>query len=81
LKWPLPGWRLLHLPQVHALGRTDGSIVAAVLLFALALWLPPVTLQRPTYNYLVTFDLTQSMDVEDMAWNGRPASRIAAAVR
>ena len=79
MKWRLPGWRLLHLPQVHALGRTDGSIVAAVLLFALALWLPPVTLQRPTYNYLVTFDLTQSMDVEDMAWNGQPASRLAAA--
>lgn len=71
--------RNLHLPQVHALGRSDGAIVAAVLLLALALGLPPVTLQRPTYSYLVTFDLTQSMDVEDMSWNGRPASRLAAA--
>lgn len=76
MKWR---WSSLHLPQVHAVGRTDGSIVAAVLLLTLALWLPPVTLQRPTYNYLVSFDLTQSMDVEDVAWNGRPLSRLAAA--
>lgn len=73
-------WSTWRLPlQVHAVGRADGAIVAALLLFALALWLPPVTLQRPTYSYLVTFDLTQSMDVEDMTWNGRPASRLAAA--
>lgn len=73
----MPTWRLPL--QVHALGRSDWSIVAAVLLLAAALWLPPVTLQRPTYSYLVTFDLTQSMDVEDIAWNGRPLSRLAAA--
>ena len=79
MSWRLPSWRLLHLPQVHAVCRTDGTIVAAVLLFALALWLPPVMLQRPTYNYLVIFDLTQSMDVEDVAWNGQPASRLVAA--
>lgn len=73
-------WSTWRLPlQVHAVGRADGAIVAALLLFALALWLPPVTLQRPTYSYLVTFDLTQSMDVEDMTWDGRPASRLAAA--
>lgn len=72
MKWKLP-------LQVHAVGRTDWPIVAALLLFALSLWLPPVTLQRPTYSYMVTFDLTQSMDVEDMRWNGRPVSRIAAA--
>ena len=72
MRWRLP-------LQVHAVGRSVGAIVAAVLLFALALWLPPVMLQRPTYSYLVTFDLTQSMDVEDMTWNGRPTSRLAAA--
>ena len=56
-------WRLRL--QVHAVGRSDGAIVAAVPLFALALWLPPVMLQRPTYSYLVTFDLTGSFDALD----------------
>ncbi len=70
-------WRLPL--QLHAVGRRDGVIAVAALLFALALWLPPVTLQRPTYSYLVTFDLTQSMDVEDAVWNGAPVARLAAA--
>ena len=79
---PAPGrWtarRLLHR-LAHRLSRQDLPILAALLLLAAAVWMPPVTLQRPTYSYLVTFDVTQSMDVEDVEWAGRPLSRLAAA--
>lgn len=74
MRWQLP----LH---VHGIGRSDWSIAAATLFFAVALWLPPVALQRPTVSYLVTFDVTQSMDVEDVFRAGKPQpiSRLAAA--
>lgn len=36
-------------------------------------------LSRHTYRYMVTFDVTQSMDVEDLQLNGLPASRLAVA--
>lgn len=70
--------RRLRLPLL-AVSRQDGTIVAALLFFAAALWLPPLTLQRPSYSYLVTFDLTQSMDVPDMLRDGKPISRLEAA--
>nr|WP_241024485.1 MxaL protein [Burkholderia sp. Ac-20365] len=38
--------------------------------------MPPIEFKRPVYRYVVTFDITQSMDVEDVAMNGKPASRI-----
>ncbi|HEU4460503.1 MAG TPA: MxaL protein [Methylibium sp.] len=59
------------------LQRGSRSIAAAVLLLAAAVGLPPVTLQRPTYEYLVVFDVTQSMDVPDQTLAGAPASRLA----
>lgn len=73
-------WPRLRL-QLHRPGRSDRPIVAAVLLLALAVLLPPLTLPRPTYSVLVTFDLTQSMDVPDMPGGdgGPPQSRLAAA--
>jgi mxaL protein len=33
-------------------------------------------LSRDTFSYIVTFDITQSMDVEDAAQNGVPVSRL-----
>jgi mxaL protein len=58
----------------------DVPIVAALLLLAAAVWLPPVTLQRPTWSTMVTFDITQSMYAEDVAdAQGRPTSRLALA--
>lgn len=57
--------------------RHNLPIAAAALLLAVAVWLPPITLQRATFNYLVTFDITQSMDVEDQRIDGEPRSRLA----
>ena len=59
--------------------RLDARIAGAALLLAAALALPPVPLQRPSYAWLVTFDITQSMDVEDAHVDGRPSSRLEAA--
>jgi len=50
--------------------------LAAVVLLLLALALPPIPLPRATSETLVVFDITQSMDVEDMAIDGLPASRL-----
>ncbi|MBZ8141822.1 MxaL protein [Rubrivivax gelatinosus] len=57
--------------------RQNLPIAAAAALLAAAVWLPPVTLQRATFQYLVTFDLTLSMEVEDQVLAGAPATRLA----
>jgi mxaL protein len=49
--------------------------VALVALIA-AVAMPDVTLPRNTFDYIVTFDITQSMDVEDVVLNGAPVSRL-----
>lgn len=59
--------------------RAPWPIGLALALLVAAVWLPPVTLQRPTYHYLVTFDITQSMNVDDMQLAGQAATRLAAA--
>ncbi|WP_280151606.1 MxaL protein [Piscinibacter sp. XHJ-5] len=59
--------------------RADLAIAGALLLLAAAVWMPPVTLQRPVFSYMVTFDITQSMDVEDVEHAGAPVSRLALA--
>ncbi|MFL9984695.1 vWA domain-containing protein [Paraburkholderia sediminicola] len=48
----------------------------ALLLLIAAVAMPRVTLPRNTFSYIVTFDITQSMDVEDVALNGAPVSRL-----
>jgi mxaL protein len=48
----------------------------ASLLLAAAVLMPPVEFKRPVFRYVVTFDITQSMDVEDVAIGGKPVSRI-----
>ncbi|MGY0196200.1 MxaL protein [Leptothrix sp. BB-4] len=63
----------------RAVLQAHGVFFAAALLLAAATWMPPVTLQRPTFSYLVTFDITQSMDVPDQQVDGTPASRLALA--
>jgi mxaL protein len=52
-------------------------VLAALALLGVATVLPPLALPRPTYELMVTFDITQSMDVEDMRLDGQPASRLA----
>ncbi len=58
--------------------RANWPISLALALLAAAVWLPPVTLDRSTWSYMVTFDITQSMDVEDVAVGGVPMTRLAA---
>lgn len=58
--------------------RTLARLLAALLLAATFLE-PHVTLPRPRYEHLVVLDVTQSMNVPDMALQGRPASRLDAA--
>ncbi|NML30429.1 vWA domain-containing protein [Paraburkholderia antibiotica] len=49
--------------------------LALVALIA-ALALPDATLPRDTFDYIVSFDITQSMDVEDVMLDGQPVSRL-----
>lgn len=64
----------------HSLAtRQNLPIALAALLISAAVWLPPLTLQRPTYQYLVAFDITQSMEVADQSLGGADASRLALA--
>ena len=62
--------RLRGLP-----GWTRPALAAALLAAAVAL--PRIPLPRETVDTLVVFDITQSMDVEDMSVDGVPASRLA----
>lgn len=57
--------------------RGAGALVAATLLLVLALVLPAVTLPLERSETIVVFDITQSMDVEDMQLGGDPATRLA----
>ncbi|TAL96965.1 MAG: VWA domain-containing protein [Paraburkholderia sp.] len=52
------------------------AAVAAVPLLAAAVWMPGLTLQRSVFSYIVTFDITQSMDVEDVSLGNTPLSRL-----
>jgi mxaL protein len=53
------------------------EITIALILLLIALFIPTVQLPRDTYTYLVFFDITQSMDVEDYDLDGAPVSRLA----
>jgi mxaL protein len=48
----------------------------AFLLLLAALCMPTFNVPRATYDYLVVFDITQSMNVEDYELNGSPVSRL-----
>jgi mxaL protein len=52
-------------------------IIAALALMLVALWVPRVTLPRKTFDYVVVFDITQSMNVEDYDLDGKPISRLS----
>ncbi|MBT2322794.1 VWA domain-containing protein [Variovorax paradoxus] len=54
-------------------------LALALLLLALAVWPPRVQLQRPVFNWQVSFDITQSMNVEDVELNHAAVSRLALA--
>ncbi len=70
--------RVWRPPRVLRLPFAAGSrmITVAFLLLLCALFLPRVSLPQRTYNYIVVFDITQSMNVEDYELDGMPVSRL-----
>lgn len=68
----MKGWlqKLLPAPDARLLAL-------ALALLLLALWLPPMALPRTTHDAIVVFDITQSMDVEDLRMGSARASRLA----
>ena len=65
-------------------GRSWLTPTLTFLLLLVAIGIPPFNVSRTTYDYLVVFDITQSMNVEDYDINGVPTSRLTfarAAVR
>ncbi|WP_250469582.1 MxaL protein [Caballeronia sp. GAFFF2] len=59
------------------LRRRHWTTVAAVPLLLAAVWMPGVMFQRDVFSYIVTFDITQSMSVEDVGVvGGAPISRL-----
>ena len=64
-------------PALPAALRGAGALLAATLLLALSLALPALTLPVQRSQTIVVFDITQSMDVEDVQLDGAPVSRLA----
>jgi len=60
-------------------GRDRWPIALATLLLTVAAVAPPVRMARATFTYLVTFDISQSMNVTDVSLDGRPVSRLTLA--
>ncbi|MDR5760823.1 MxaL protein [Caballeronia sp. LZ035] len=57
-------------------GRRNWALAAAALLLAAAVWMPPLMLPRNVVSAIVTFDITQSMDVQDVGIGNAPVSRL-----
>ncbi|HEY4368265.1 MAG TPA: vWA domain-containing protein [Steroidobacteraceae bacterium] len=56
----------------------DSRIIAiALLLLVIALLRPTLPLPHDSYDYVVVFDISQSMNVEDYELDGTPVSRLA----
>ncbi|MEJ1962585.1 MAG: hypothetical protein WDO56_13985 [Gammaproteobacteria bacterium] len=66
----------MRAPVVDLLGSGSLVLLAALLLFVVALFTPQLKLAHDTYDYIVIFDITQSMDVEDYEVGGVPVSRL-----
>ena len=64
--------------RLAALGppASTAPVALAVLALALAALLPRVGTERPVPRYQVTFDVSQSMDVADVALDGAPVTRL-----
>jgi mxaL protein len=59
-----------------AFDKQTPAIAAALVLLLLAWGTPGVNWPRATYDYIVVFDITQSMNVEDYQIGGSPVSRL-----
>ncbi len=56
--------------------RRSRMLTLALVLLLVALLAPPINLPRPTYDYVLVFDITQSMNVADYDLDGAPISRL-----
>jgi mxaL protein len=59
------------------LEKDTRTITLCCALLIVALFLPPFSLTRSSYDYVVVFDISQSMNVEDYELDGKPVSRLA----
>jgi mxaL protein len=70
----------MNAPWRRILGSSGNwPLLAALLLLAMAAWPPRVQLQRPVFEWQVSFDITQSMNVEDVALDHAAVSRLTLA--
>jgi mxaL protein len=60
----------------RALEKQSRAIAIALALLLVALFMPSFALPRVTYTYIVFFDITQSMNVQDYQLDGVPVSRL-----
>lgn len=66
------------LPSLRMAVDKDSRVIAlALVLLLAALLIPPIDLPRDAYDYIVVFDISQSMNVEDYEVDGAPVSRLA----
>ena len=59
-----------------SLDRSTRAAAVAFILLLAAVFMPLFNTPRAAYDYLVVFDITQSMNVEDYELDGLPASRL-----
>ncbi len=62
-----------------AFDKKTWPITVAFLLLLAALCMPKILLPHDTYRYMVTFDVTQSMDTQDVQWESKSVSRLTLA--
>lgn len=62
---------------LRPLDRESRTIALALVLLVVALIMPAVELPRDAYDYIIVFDISQSMNVEDYELDGSPVSRLA----
>jgi mxaL protein len=60
-----------------AIDKDSQAIALALILLLVALVMPRIDLPRDAYDYLLVFDISQSMNVEDYELDGTPVSRLA----
>lgn len=54
-------------------------LLLAMIFLAFAIFLPDINLNRPVHHYQLTFDISQSMNVEDVKLDGKTVSRLTLA--
>src|SRR5262245_59375553 len=62
--------------SLSTFGRNAYTLWLALAFLLVALFAPRINLPQRTYDYIVFFDITQSMDVQDYELGGSPASRL-----